>query len=94
MFKNCGKLERIDLSKLNITSLKSMNNMFYNCNSLLFVNLKSLKISGIDLSDMLKIDSNKNLKLFYDENLANELKTKYPSLPNNYSNPCFKESTK
>jgi len=94
MFQNCEKLERIDLSKLNIASLKSMNNMFNNCNSLLFVNLKSLKISGIDLSDMFKIDTNKNLQLCYDENLASDLKTKFPSLPNNCSNPCFKESTK
>jgi hypothetical protein len=94
MFKNCQKLERIDLSKLNIASLKSMNNMFNDCNSLLFVNLKSLKINGIEISNMFKEDSNENLKLCYDENLASDLKEKYPSLTNECNNTCFKESTK
>ena len=94
MFKDCQKLERIDLSKLNIASLKNMNNMFNECNSLLFVNLKSLKINGIEIGNMFNIDSNKNLKLCYDEILASDLKEKYPSLPNDCNHPCFKESTK
>ena len=94
MFKNCPKLERIDLSKLNIASLKSMKSMFYSCNSLLFVNLESLKINGIDIEDMFKMDSNQNLRLCYDVDLASELGNKYSNFANDCYNPCFRESTK
>jgi hypothetical protein len=71
-----------------------MNNMFYNCKSLLFLNLKSLKLTNIDISDMFKKDISGNLTLCYDENFATNLINNYGTLAKDCNNYCFKESTK
>ena len=94
MFKNCQKLERMDLSNLNLKTYPSMNGMFIKCKSLLFLNLKQLKLNGIDLGSIFQGIPSENIKLCYNESLANTIKNDYSSFANDCENYCFKESTK
>lgn len=41
MFKDCINLKSLDLSTFYTTKVESMSHMFYNCNSLVFLNLES-----------------------------------------------------
>ena len=45
MFLNCSSLTSIVLSNFDVVYVKSMNEMFYNCSNLIYVDISSFKSS-------------------------------------------------
>ena len=53
MFYNCQKLEKIDLSNLDVSQITSTNSMFYGCSLLKEINLSGFNTSKVtDMSNM------------------------------------------
>ena len=95
IFYKCYKLKRLDLRNLNTSSAKTINGMFNDANSLVYINLFSFVIKReTDIVDLFKSTSS-YLKICLNDSISQTyIKTRFSRVNFNCSDICFHENIK